>query len=225
MTTLTFVLCVLGILVQCAFIAVEHKQDYVKALILKTSASLIFVYIGYRSSLLCSDSMVAKYVLIGLGFGAAGDFLLNLRFVLDKIGSKVFLVGILVFLTGHIMYLIALIKLSNSVLLSLIVGVIISALLLVWIFSKIEAKMAFKIFGVFYIGAVTIMACFACINAINSFTNFSLVYAIGAILFLVSDVVLILNTFTKTTKFSLRITNLLLYYVGQLMIACSLLLK
>jgi len=224
MFTFTLIFCLLGIAVQCAFIAVEHKKKYVKALILKTLASLIFVYIGYRCSLNCPDLLTRKYVLIGLGFGALGDFLLNLRFVLEKIGSKVFLVGILVFLTGHIMYLVALINLSNSVLLSLIVGVVISALLLVWIFKQIEAKMAFKIFGVFYIGAVTIMACFACINAINSFSNFALIYAIGAILFLVSDVVLILNTFTKTTRFSLRITNLLLYYFGQLLIACSLLL-
>lgn len=37
-----------------------------------------------------------------------------------------------------------------------------------------------------------------------------------------SDIVLIFNTFSGTTKFSLRITNLSLYYVGQLLIAGSL---
>ena len=224
MLTYILLLCLLGSIIQGVFIVVEHKEDYMKALILKTSASLVFVLIGFLASKSCSDAATAKYVLIGLCFGALGDFMLNLRFVIPSIGSKIFLVGILVFLTGHVMYLVALINLSAHVALSVILGVIASALLLLWIFSKIEAKMAFKIFGVFYIGAVTLMATFAIINAVNMKSAFALVYAIGALLFLVSDVVLILNTFTKTTKFSLRITNLSLYYLGQLMIACSLLL-
>ena len=48
-------------------------------------------------------------------------------------------------------------------------------------------------------------------------------FAAGAFLFLVSDIVLILNTFGPKSKFSLRVTNLSLYYVGQLLIALSLL--
>ena len=45
---------------------------------------------------------------------------------------------------------------------------------------------------------------------------------VGALLFLVSDVVLILNTFGAESRRSLRITNIALYYVGQLLIALSL---
>ena len=48
------------------------------------------------------------------------------------------------------------------------------------------------------------------------------IYAIGAVLFTASDIVLIFNTFSGVTKFSLRITNLTLYYIGQILIACSL---
>jgi hypothetical protein len=44
----------------------------------------------------------------------------------------------------------------------------------------------------------------------------------GALLFLASDVVLILNTFGPKSTFSMRVVNLVLYYVGQLMIALSL---
>lgn len=219
------ILAIIGLIIQCVFIAVEHKEKYVGALILKTTASIVFVVIGYIAYLAnpnCLQGGIGRYVLIGLIFGALGDFFLNLRFVLKAIGSKIFLIGIAVFLTGHIMYLVALINMSTNVLMSIIIGVVVSALLLAWIFSKIEAKKAFKIFGVFYIGAVTLMATFAVINCISNPTSFSYVYALGALLFLVSDVVLILNTFTKTTKFSLRITNLVLYYLGQLAIAISL---
>ena len=50
----------------------------------------------------------------------------------------------------------------------------------------------------------------------------AVIYAIGAVLFTASDIVLIFNTFSGVTRFSLRITNLTLYYIGQLLIAASL---
>ena len=53
-------------------------------------------------------------------------------------------------------------------------------------------------------------------------TTSPLIYAIGAVLFTASDIVLIFNTFSGVTKFSLRITNLSLYYLGQMLIALSL---
>ena len=216
---------VIGIIIQSLFIYVEHKKNYVLALILKTTASLLFVFMGYKASALCSDTQTARLIVIGLSLGALGDFFLNLRFVFPKLGNVIFLVGIAVFLAGHIMYLIALIGLSHNVLVPAIAGVIIAALIICWIFSKIEAKLAFKIFGVFYLGAVTLMATYAVANFLSDTSSFNLLFAFGAVLFLISDIVLILNTFTKQTKFSLRICNLMLYYIGQLSIAFSMLYK
>lgn len=216
----------LGILVQVAFIIVEHKEKYELALLLKTIASAIFVFIGYKASVLCADKEIARLVLIGLGLGAIGDFFLNLRFVLKDIGTIIFLIGILVFLAGHVVYLVALIGINNSPIIPAIIGVILTALLIIWIFKRIEAKPAFKIFGIFYIGAVTLMATFAVANFLFApEMAFNQLFAAGGVLFLVSDVVLILNTFGKETKFALRILNLMLYYLGQLAIAMSLLYK
>ena len=92
-----------------------------------------------------------------------------------------------------------------------------------WIFTKITAEKAFKIFGVFYIGAIVLMNCVAISNLITVPSAFTALFAAGAALFLISDIVLILNTFGPESKFSLRITNLSLYYLGQLLIALSLL--
>jgi uncharacterized membrane protein YhhN len=50
----------------------------------------------------------------------------------------------------------------------------------------------------------------------------SVVFFIGALLFLISDIVLILNTFGPKQQQKLRVTNLSLYYVGQLLIGLSL---
>ena len=92
-----------------------------------------------------------------------------------------------------------------------------------WIFRRITAKKAFKIFGVVYIGAIMLLNCVALGNLMAAPSAFPALFAAGSALFLIRDVVLILNTFGKETKPSLRVTNIGLYYGGQILIALSLL--
>ena len=220
MKTLLTILC---LIIMSVFIYFEKKEKYVIAVILKGLASLMFVLLGFWCASNLGESEFSKFVKIGLILGLIADVMLNLRFVFKKKGKIVFLVGILVFLSGHILYLCALIPTVNNIVLPLVVGVVLTAIIIKWIFTQIEAQKAFKIFGIFYIGAIVIMNCFAIANLLQDPTNTRyIIFVIGAISFLISDIVLILNTFGKTSKFSLRITNLSLYYVGQLLIAFSL---
>ncbi|MBP0969710.1 MAG: hypothetical protein J5744_06135, partial [Oscillospiraceae bacterium] len=78
-------------------------------------------------------------------------------------------------------------------------------------------------FGVVYIGAIMLLNCVAFGNLIESPSPFTAMFAVGAALFLISDIVLILNTFGGEFRQSLRNTNISFYYAGQLMIAFSLL--
>ena len=221
MKTLFVVLC---LAIMSVFIYFEKKEKFVLAVILKGLASLMFVLLGFWCSRVTGNNDFAKLVRIGLILGLIADIMLNLRFVFKTKGKIVFLVGILVFLSGHILYLCALIPTVNNVILPLIIGVVLTAIIIKWIFTQIEAAKAFKIFGIFYIGAIVIMNCFAIANLIQDPSNTRyIIFVVGAISFLISDIVLILNTFGKETKFVLRITNLSLYYVGQLLIAFSLL--
>lgn len=222
MSTGIILLCILGMAIQAAFIAVEHREKYVGAVCLKGSASLVFIMVGIIAYASAGDKSFAKPVLIGLILGGVGDVFLNLRFVFEKIGQKIFLVGIAAFLAGHILYLAALIPQSENLLVCIVIGVIVAAAILAYIFKTMEVKLAFKIFGIFYIGAVVLMTAVAIGNLIAAPSAARWLYAIGAVLFTVSDVVLIFNTFGSETKFSLRITNLSLYYLGQLLIANSL---
>ncbi|HPF44123.1 MAG TPA: lysoplasmalogenase [Syntrophomonadaceae bacterium] len=217
-------LCIIGFAIQIVFILVENKKKYLPAVILKGSAALIFIIIGVLSMQLASNHSFARLVVIGLLLGGIGDVLLNLRFVFEKSGQKIFLLGIAAFLSGHIMYLAALIMLSNNLLVSLICGVIAAVLLLRWIFSKIgEVQKAFKMFGYVYIGAIVLMTAVAIGNFISQPGSTSaLLYVIGAVFFTASDVIMIFNTFGGTQKFSMRAANLSLYYLGQLLIAISL---
>lgn len=225
MTALAIILAVLGCVIQGFFIAVEHQEKYVPAVCLKGTASLIFVAIGLIGFLGAGDRSFARLVFLGLIFGALGDILLNLRFVVKESASQpVFLTGVAAFLAGHILYLVALIPQATHVWISLLVGVVIAACILAVIFKTMDLKPAYKIFGVLYIGAVVLMTAVAFGNLIAAPSGSRILYAIGALLFTVSDVVMIFNTFGKETKFSLRITNLSLYYAGQLLIAFSLFL-
>ena len=201
------------------FLDTERQKKYDTAVLLKGVASFCFVVLGFR---FMGDSREAVLILIGLVLGCIADVLLNLRFMFPAKGQSIFLVGILVFLAGHIMYLIAVMGMAASPWICVAAAAVLTALLMVWIFRQITAKMAFRIFGVVYIGAIVLLNCVACANLITSPSAFTAVFFAGSLLFLVSDIVLILNTFGKETKQSLRVTNVMLYYVGQLLIALSL---
>ena len=219
---LIFALCVVGMILQMVFILVEHREKYLPAVILKGCASLVFVCIGCLGFQASPDPSFAKLVFLGLIFGAIGDVLLNLRFLSASHGQKIFLVGIAAFLTGHILYLAALIPLSRYLLPSVLIGAVLAAGLLIYIFKTMSVKIAFKVFGILYLGAVIVMTAVAVGNLIALQIPNRILYAIGAVLFTISDIVLIFNTFGSKTKYSMRILNLSCYYIGQLLIAMSL---
>ncbi|MBR0374285.1 MAG: lysoplasmalogenase [Mogibacterium sp.] len=214
-----YILIVLCVALAAVFLLQESKGKYVPAVILKGLASLCFVILGVLGS---PGTTIAGRIVCGLVLGCVADVLLNLRMVFKEKGQLIFLVGILVFLSGHILYLAAVLPLAKNWLVCVIAGVVLTALLMVWIFKRITAKMAFKIFGVFYIGAIMILNCVAVSNLITAPSAFTGVFAAGAVLFLVSDIVLILNTFGSEFRQSLRVTNISLYYIGQILIALSL---
>ena len=202
------------------FLRQESREKYVPAVLLKGLASCCFVLLGLLAS---PGTPLARLIVLGLVLGCAADVLLNLRWVFEKKGKLIFLVGILVFLGGHILYLAAVLPLCGNRLAIFLVGAALTALLMSRIFKRITAEKAFKIFGVVYIGAIVLLNCVAVANLLAAPSAFTGLFAAGAVFFLVSDVVLILNTFGSETKQSLRVTNVMLYYVGQLLIALSLL--
>ena len=215
-----YFLALLGVLIQGAFIYIEHQKNYKAALILKTSASFFFCLIGliaYNTN----KTATGLLLLFGLIFGMCGDFFLNLRFLSEKNGQKIFLVGIAFFLIGHIIYLCAIIPFSSNLLICVLIGALLAAGLLAYIFKTMEVAAAFKAFGILYLGAIIIMTSIAIGNFLTIGNTFTKLYAAGAIFFTISDIVLIFNTFSGSSRFSRRIINLSFYYLGQLLIAFS----
>ena len=206
----------LCLLLMVAFIIAEFRERWMPGVILKGSASLCFVLFGFLGSQYCSDARFAGFVIAGLAVGAVADVLLNLRYVYESISRLLFAGGTLVFLVGHVLYAVAVWPRAMLPWLFVVLGV------MRWIFAQIEAEGPLKIIGIFYVGIVVVLNCLALSAVFANIGAQSLVFLAGTLLFLLSDIVLILNTFGGDPRFGLRVVNLTLYYIGQILIALSL---
>ena len=215
-----------GVALDAAFIVTEYRKKYVAAVVLKGLASLVFVVLGLICMQKAAGRPFALSVLLGLMFGALGDILLNLRMVLEKGKDKIFAAGIAVFLIGHLLYILALILRDASAALYGIPAAAVLALILIpLVLKRIDApSKQLRAFGVVYLAVVVVMfGCAAALAILHWGEGCSLLFALGALLFLISDFVLVFNLFGRKKHPSLRAINLSLYYVGQLLIALCLL--
>ena len=215
-------LAALCLILMVAFIVAEHRESWASGVILKGLASLCFVILGILGNLQASDTRFSGFVIAGLAVGAVADVLLNLRYVYKRWGTLLFATGTLVFLIGHVLYTVAVWPRAAIPWLFVILGCVATFFIMRWIFSKIEAARALKIIGIFYIGIVVVLNCLALSALFAQAGAQRAVFLAGTLLFLVSDIVLILNTFGGNPQFRRRIVNLTLYYIGQILIALSL---
>ena len=215
-----FALIPLCLILAAVFLKTEGSGKFGLSLVWKGAASACFVALGFLCS---SGTPMCRAIIAGLILGCVADILLNLRWVIPRYAQPTFLLGILVFLGGHILYLVAVLPLCRYRLLCAGASLVLTALLMTWLFKQITAKKVFKIFGVVYIEAVVLLNCVALCNLFTSPQPFTALFFVGALLFLVSDIILILNTFGEQARKSMRFANIGLYYIGQLFIALCLL--
>ncbi len=220
------VLALAGILVDIAFIRCELSGKLLAATILKGTASAFFVAFGA----VCFGANATDFgrlILIGLVLGMVGDILLNLRNQIPGGGAmKVFALGVLAFLAGHILYIAALVGACPGMLVFAgIATAVISVLAIPPLMKRITApSKGLKLFG--YVYLVIVIAMFSCAAGMLlklGVSPMTVVFAIGAFLFLISDFIMIYYTFGNKLP-ALRVTNLLCYYVGQLLIGLCILL-
>lgn len=219
-------LAIIGVAIDIWFIATEYSGKMARATVLKGCASAVFVALGIFCYLQNATAF-GRLILIGLILGMVGDIFLNLRNLFTGASSnKVFAIGIVAFLSGHFLYIAALLGRSNSILLlSAILTVVISILAIPPLMRRITApSKGLKIFGYVYLVVVIAMFSVAASLLIKlGASSLNLVFAFGAFLFLISDFIMIYYSFGKKIR-PLRAINLLSYYVGQLLIALCILL-
>jgi len=215
-------IAIAGMITQAFFISVEQHKKYILAAILKGAASMAFAVIGALGFMHVKDDIPSFLIVIGLTMGMLGDVTLNLRFIFKNKGQIIFIAGIVVFLIGHMMYLAAIAALAESLMTDIEIGLIIAAGLIIAIVTAFKPKKILCCFGSVYISAVVIMTTIAVHLAVTTPNAHDIVFAVGTVLFTFSDLALIYNRFSGANKLSYRILNLAAYYVGQLLIACSL---
>lgn len=218
-----FVVC--GCLIQTAFILSEYAKRYAASLIFKSAASIVFVALGAVMFSVTADALFGALVVAGLVFGAIGDVLLNLRKIIEKAARKIFAAGIAAFMTGHLLYTAALISRGPS---ALIIAVPLAALscaaLTPFVLKRIDVEGKLKTFGIVYMTVILFMtACAAGLLILQPFNWGHLLFAAGAVLFTLSDVILIFSLFGRKEHKTFRALNLSTYYAGQILIALSLL--
>ena len=220
-------ICLIGLMVDIWFIKTEYDGKMSKATVLKGLASAFFVLLGA----LCyaeNRTGFGRLILSGLILGMVGDIFLNLRSQFSGAASqKVFAVGILAFLSGHFLYIAALITQNAAIVLpALLTAGILSILAIPPLMERITApSRGLKLFG--YVYLVIVIAMFSCAAVLfirDSAQLLTTLFAIGGLLFVVSDFIMIYYSFGKKIK-PLRAINLLSYYAAQLLIALCILYR
>ena len=215
-----------GCLFEAVFIRFEYAKKYVPAVVLKGIASLLFVSLGAVCLVDAADFRFGWLVLVGLVLGALGDILLNMRQLAKNAGQKVFMAGIAAFFAGHLLYIAALVTRGvNTLFIGVPLCAVLSVIVLPFMLKRIEVEGRLRTFGIVYVVLVFLMAgCAAGLLILQPFNTGHLLFTIGAVLFALSDVILVFHLFGRKKYRAFRALNLSAYYIGQILIALSIMM-
>lgn len=211
----SYLIIIIGIIIDALFIYNDDKYHNSLSIVLKTLASLAFVLLAFH--LYKGKGLL---VIIALIFDMLGDFILILRNRYKKHKDIIFACGTISFFIAHILYATYLIGLNRS---CIKWGIVINIIL--YVIIAIAFKMSLDVKG--FIGILG--ACYLFIIMFNSglsITNYHLVprhenfvYMVGSLIFISSDLVLILHKFGKNSPDFLQIVYRVLYYASQIILA------
>lgn len=203
----------------------KPKKNY--AFIFKTITSILFISAGLISYIKSTgDYYYFALLIIGLFFSLFGDMFLALKVNHDD-GSlnKYFLYGLVSFSLTHVLYVLAFSHLGSFNILDLIVALILAFIAISILKSNknIDFKDMFLPASMY-----AFIICLMTFESIKLLLLFNLNMAtclllIGALLFILSDIVLSFILFNSNPKKFLSAINLITYYIGQVLIASTLL--
>ena len=204
------------------FLKCFYDEKFNRALLFKGIASLCFVSIGAITLFTADMSTTKLLIFIGLCLGLIGDEVIALCQNLPKYDMQFFLGGGSFFIVGHFLYIIALFMHGELSPVALVVSfVIIEALSLLYEKNKKFYNNSMKYSLMLYMGVVIFMAATALGVFVKQGTVGAALFAIGGILFAVSDNILFAYKLGKNPKFKQNIALHVTYYIAQLAIAWS----
>lgn len=187
-----------------------------------TSISFVFVAIsGYIEN--NTNFAYFIFILLGLIFSLFGDVFLIYAKENESTMSKNFIYGLLSFSFAHIFFSVGFIWISEFSIYTIIFTIILSSISL--LFLKSIKGLDFK--GMFnYVAFYAVVISFMFAQSLNLYLSNNssfdiLIVTIGALLFVLSDLILSFDYFYKNPPKILGALNLLVYYTAQALIALS----
>ena len=219
-----------GLIVTVGFLFSRSKGAGIKNLFFKMASSLCFLLTAVFAVIAKPDiSYYGVLIIMGGALGLCGDITLDLKFIYPKDNHGYLLSGFIFFALGHIFYNAAIIWYNQLkwwwVLICIAVAIAVA------VANTLSGKMLGLDFGkyrniVMLYSAV--LAATAFISILAAFVTHSaamIAFAVGAVLFLLSDVVLSFTYFGKGWDKPVHIfVNHLLYYAAQFIIASTIIL-
>jgi uncharacterized membrane protein YhhN len=223
-----YLIIFLGAIALTLFLIARDRKGSVKALLLKTIASFFFIAVAFASFMVNSSQSVAIFfmlIMMGLICGLIGDILLDLKIMYKESSSLYHHGGMVAFLVGHLFYLTALIIYFGFNWIPLVIALVLA--IIIACVSKFILKFNFAEHTVntyaysFTLSYMMTQACYAAIT--QGFTASTILLAVGAILFLLSDLVLVMTYYDNKDSRPFIAVNHILYYAAQFTIALSIL--
>ena len=207
------------------FLMAFYRGKFNHALLFQGVASLCFIILGIVGLLTSEPSITSTLIFIGLCFGIVGDEVIALCQNFPKYDMQFFLGGGSFFVVGHILYIIALFSSGELSAVALIVSfVVLATFSMIYERYRKFYKGSMKYSLMLYICVVIFMAATAIGVFFKQLTVGAGLFALGGILFAVSDNILFAYKLSENPKFKQNIALHVAYYLAQIAIAFSILL-
>lgn len=228
------------------FIKAQWPKKCVKSFCWKMISASLFLGYGVFAYIFASNfwgtnfmDKFALYMVIGLACGWLGDLFLHLTALWKEPGKILtgasFGIGLIAFLVGHIFYVLAFINAIGETghKLPYWIWIGVAAMLVLFLIGKLISKIKLGMAAVpVALYAATISTMFMTALAFSIYyakcsIAASVILALGALLFVISDGTLVFNLFGSEkmkTNYPLKVVNLVTYFIGQMLLASAIML-
>lgn len=215
------------------FFLLEQRNPSFRSLMLKMVCASMFLMTGLVAARKSGMNPFATFMLLGLLCAWFGDLFLHIQ---GKAKTPCQVIGVLAFLSAHVMYLIAFSKefsrlAPDAKIFTVGAAIFVVAALIVYNVVVFATKTPLHpaLLGLYCYAAILLFMCFTAMRLSILVFPASRIGALalgtGAILFVFSDASLGILMFNKRlkTNFPLKIFNIGTYFVGQLLLASTIL--
>ena len=227
MTALMYASCAIGFVLFCVYIAISIKEKNIKGVCVKGFVSVAYLLVAAFGTLSNPDALLYGIPVIIAGvLGLKGDIYLEQKWMYKQHHDDYLRIGFICFGMGHLFYIWALhqrVSLSGAEYLIPVAGG-----LLMFIGNLVMEKPTKQDFGKFrwFVGAYAFVLGYSTALSVLIYFKtgavFSLMFALGCVSFMASDLVLSQIYFGKNkatpTTF---VVNMVAYYLAQFLIALT----